>query len=155
MKESTDQGEQFESKVIKELCNLTGMTNSQTTRYHPMGEQNVWEIQPDRIEYAWYIGPIAEKELECLHRIISTHLQFYSTRMYRLCPFLCSDGIIVYLPMQLLVWGLQWWRKVHRGTMHLRWLLKSQRNPSRDKMKARTIGYVVLHYRQGTLNLWR
>jgi hypothetical protein len=34
---STDQGTNFESKVIKELCQLTDMKKSRTTSYHPMG----------------------------------------------------------------------------------------------------------------------
>ena len=33
----TDQGTNYESKVIKELCQLTGMKKSRTTSYHPMG----------------------------------------------------------------------------------------------------------------------
>ena len=33
----TDQGGNFESRLMKELCNLTGVQKSRTTPYHPMG----------------------------------------------------------------------------------------------------------------------
>ena len=66
----SDQGANFESKIIKELCSLTGMTKSRTTSYHPMGNgmcerfnrtllDMLGTLEPDRKKnWKAYDGPL-------------------------------------------------------------------------------------------------
>jgi len=66
----SDQGAQFESKLIKELCILTGMTKSRTTSYHPQGNgmcerfnrtllNMLGTLEPDgKKNWKAYVGPL-------------------------------------------------------------------------------------------------
>ena len=38
----SDQGANFENQIMKELCTITGMKKSRTTRYHAMGNGMTW-----------------------------------------------------------------------------------------------------------------
>ncbi|XP_046570925.1 uncharacterized protein LOC124279168 [Haliotis rubra] len=66
----SDQGTNFESQLMKELCNLLGMEKSRTTSYHPMGNGMVerfnWTLlnmlgtlQPDKkADWKTYVVPL-------------------------------------------------------------------------------------------------
>ena len=45
----SDQGRNFESGVIKELCAIANVDKTRTTPYHPYGQWNARTFQPDRI----------------------------------------------------------------------------------------------------------
>ena len=66
----SDQGANFESKVIKELCQITGMKKSRTTSYHPMGNgmcerynrtllNMLGSLEPhQKLNWKAYVGPL-------------------------------------------------------------------------------------------------
>ena len=68
----SDQGRNFESKVIKELCRLAGTAKSRTTPYHPMGNGSVERqnqtllkmlgtLDPDKkCDWKSYVGPLVQ-----------------------------------------------------------------------------------------------
>lgn len=66
----SDQGGNFEGKLMKELCHLTGMSKSRTTPYHPMGNGScerfnrtllgmLRTLTPDRkADWKVHVGPL-------------------------------------------------------------------------------------------------
>ena len=66
----SDQGRNFESSVIKELCNIAGVEKSRTTPYHPMGNgmverfnqtllNNLGTLQDDqKQDWKTYVAPL-------------------------------------------------------------------------------------------------
>ena len=46
----SDQGRQFESSIMDELCSLLQIEKTRTTPYHPQGDGLV-ESKPDDLEY--------------------------------------------------------------------------------------------------------
>ena len=66
----SDQGANFSSKLIKELCQITGISKSRTTPYHPMGNgiterfnrtllSMLGTLEPDKkSNWKAYIGPL-------------------------------------------------------------------------------------------------
>ena len=54
----SDQGRNFESTVIKEVCNLLGITRTRTTPYHPQGDGLVERLNRTLINaLSKYVGP--------------------------------------------------------------------------------------------------
>ncbi|KAG7482430.1 Retrovirus-related Pol poly from transposon 412 [Solea senegalensis] len=58
-----DQGQNFESAMVKELCKCTGIAKTHTTPYHPQGNGTTEEIQPDLNEHAGATGTTLEVRL--------------------------------------------------------------------------------------------
>lgn len=70
----SDQGANFQSKIMKELYRTTGISQSKTTPYHPQGNGQMRTIQPDTTEYARNSRPLAESCLESPRRSASPRL---------------------------------------------------------------------------------
>lgn len=71
----TDQGPDFESWLIKELCELTGTKKTHTTPYHPHG------IPVERFKYSpEYVGDVGTKtknQVEGICEALSARIQLH------------------------------------------------------------------------------
>ena len=53
----SDQGRNFESKTIQQLCHLAGVHKSRTTPYHPMGNGIAERFNSTLLKHAGHAGP--------------------------------------------------------------------------------------------------
>ena len=84
----SDQGKNFESNVIKELCNILGISKTRTTPYHPMGNGvcekfnqtliNMLATLDTAKKQNWksYIAPIVHS-YNCMRQTTTGHSPFY------------------------------------------------------------------------------
>ena len=71
----SDQGRNFTSNVIKELCKLAGVQQSRTTPYHPMGNGMVERFNQTLIKM---LGTLEDKQKEDWKSYVSTLVHAYN-----------------------------------------------------------------------------
>lgn len=71
----SDQGRNFTSNVIKELCRLAGVQQSRTTPYHPMGNGMVERFNQTLIKM---LGTLEDKQKEDWKAYVSTLVHAYN-----------------------------------------------------------------------------
>lgn len=72
----SDQGRDFESRLIRQLCKLLGMKNSRTTPYHPQGDP-----QPERFNQILLnmLGTLPTEKKQYWGKYIATVVHAYNS----------------------------------------------------------------------------
>jgi len=71
----SDQGRNFESRVIKELCEISGMDKSRTTPYHPMGNGACERMNRTLLKM---LGTLDDEKKSSWRKYIATLVHFYN-----------------------------------------------------------------------------
>ena len=80
----SDKGANFESKVIRKLCNIAGIQKSRTTPYHPMGNGMVERFNRTLLNM---LGTMSEKQKSDWKSHVPTLTHAYNATMHESTGF--------------------------------------------------------------------